>query len=71
MKEIEYEELKKIARNVKTAMIAQGQWPFKKVRRKPRDGMKRAILLQRALARVQRYKPQKKGDKLILPFFND
>ena len=69
---ITYDELRKIAREVRAEMIERGEIdPGKKrIRRKPRDPEKSELLYRMAIDRLEQYPPYRddKG-RIVLPWF--
>lgn len=68
---VTYDELKKIAAEVRAELVMRGEIDISKgkVRRKPRDKEKADLLLTMALERIKKYPPQRVGDTIILPYF--
>jgi len=67
-----YEELKRLAYEVRAGMVKRGEIdPARgKIRKKPRDKEKSDMLLAMAMNRAEKYKPEKDTDgKIILPYF--
>lgn len=69
MKKIDYNKLKKTARETRWEFFLSGK-PIKKTgRRKPRSEEKTELLLRMASDRLKKYPPYRKNDKLIFPYF--
>jgi len=68
---ISYKRLKKIASQVKAELVEKGEIDIsrRKVRKKPRDKIKSEVLYEMALEKIKRYRPIKKGEVIILPYF--
>ena len=66
-----YEELKEAARRARAQMAEEGRYTGRRLRRKPRDHEKRALLFQRAMDRLKRYPPLMTRQGLILPYFKE
>ncbi|RME63360.1 MAG: hypothetical protein D6778_09730 [Nitrospirae bacterium] len=71
MAEYTYEQLKEAARKARAEMARVGRHVEKRVRTKPRDPEKLALLRQRAMDRLKRYPPVMTGKALVLPYFRD
>ena len=69
---INYDELRKIAREVRAEMIERGEINLekKRIRRKPRDPEKSDLIYRMVIDRLEQYPPYRdeKG-RLILPWF--
>lgn len=68
---ITYDELKKIAAEVRAELVMRGEIDISKgkVRRKPRNKEKADLLLTMALERIKKYPPRRVSDTIILPYF--
>lgn len=64
-----YEELKEAARKARAEMAEEGRYTGRRLRRKPRDTEKRALLFQKAVERIKRYPPCWTETGLLLPYF--
>ena len=64
-----YEELKAIAKKVKTELLEKGLVIEKRARRKPRDKDKQELLYMMASNRLKKYPPRKTEKGIILPYF--
>jgi hypothetical protein len=69
--DIFYDKLKKVASQVRAELAEKGEIDIgrRRIRKKPRDKIKSQILYEMALERINRYKPYKKGKKIVLPYF--
>ncbi|MFN3481267.1 MAG: hypothetical protein ACK415_12900 [Thermodesulfovibrionales bacterium] len=66
-----YDELKKIAKQVRAEFAREGILLEKKARLKPRDREKKELLFEMAINRAKRYPPRKVKKGIILPYFNE
>jgi hypothetical protein len=69
---IDYDELKRIARETRAELIERGEIDMgrQRVRRKPRDPEKLELLYTMARDRLEQYPPYRDDQgRLILPFF--
>jgi hypothetical protein len=70
---LDYDSLQKIARAARAELIGRGEVDpgRRRIRRKPRDAEKLALLYRMALDRLEKYPPRRdeKG-RIVLPYFN-
>jgi len=64
-----YEQIKNAAKRARASLCQRGEPVEKTSRRKPREKEKIDLLMERALNRLQKYEPYRRGDTLILPYF--
>lgn len=64
-----YDELKKIAKEVRAELARKGILLKKKARLKPRDNKKKELLFEMAINRLKIYPPKKVKKRIILPYF--
>jgi len=64
-----YKDLKKIARKVKAELAGEASLTKKKLRLKPRSPEKTALLFEMAITRLERYKPYRTENGIVLPYF--
>lgn len=64
-----YDELKSISKKVRAELASDGIIIKKRARRKPRDEEKKLLILEMALNRLKKYKPQKTEKGIILPYY--
>ncbi|MBF0506958.1 MAG: hypothetical protein HQL09_08985 [Nitrospirae bacterium] len=69
---LDYNELKKIAREARTELIERGEIDVgrRRIRRKPRNAEKLDLLYRMTIDRLEQYPPYRdeKG-RLVLPYF--
>lgn len=66
-----YEELKRIAMDVKAELALKGTLLEKRIRRKPRDKVKKKLLFTMALNKITRYRPYRTERGIVLPYFKE
>ncbi len=66
-----YEELKRVAMDVKAEFVSRGWLPVRKIRRKPRDKEKKNLLFTMAINRIDRYRPYRTERGVVLPYFKE
>lgn len=68
---IEYDKLKKIAAEAKAELVMKGQIDLAKgkIRKKPRDPEKEALIFLMANERMKKFKPRKEKEMIVLPYF--
>ena len=64
-----YEQIKNAAKRARADLCQKGQRVEKTSRQKPRQKEKVDLLMERALNRIQKYKPYRRGDALVFPYF--
>ena len=65
-----YEQLKRAAVEARAELFLKGlAVPKRKIRRKPRDPEKRALLYRMAMDRLEIYRPFMRNGKIVLPYF--
>lgn len=68
---IKYEDLEKTARKVKERAYLAGEFPTRKIRRKPRDPEELAMIAKMASYRIRKNPLRMKDGKLIVPRIYD
>jgi hypothetical protein len=68
---LDYDSLQKIAREARAELVSSGEVDpsRRRIRKKPRDAEKQALLYRMALDRLERYPPRRdKKGRLVLPY---
>jgi hypothetical protein len=69
---LDYDNLQRIAREALAELISSGKIERgrRRIRKKPRDAEKQALIYRMALDRLEKYPPRRdKEGRLVLPYF--